>query len=387
MQIIHCDLDAFFASVEQRDHPAWRGMPVVVGGPPKSRGVVSTCSYEARKYGIHSAMPLTRAYRLCPHAVFVSPNYHKYVQASNQVFEILYTYTPLVEAVSIDEAYLNVAGCRQTSGTPEEIGYHIRKTVADKTGLTISVGIAANKFLAKMASEMAKPDGLRVLPTDEATLMLPEMPVQVLWGIGAKTTQKLNDRGYFSVGDLLTASPLMLRQILGSNTDNLLSLAHGIDPRTVEPDYDRKSISKETTFEVDQRDQEVIEQILLELSHQVASKLRHDHLKAETVQIKLRTPDFKTITRSQHCTSSVDSAMLLYEAVRGLYRKSGLAGHPLRLCGVGCHHLRPSEEAPPGLFAAPREKLEQVVDGLQQRFSEQKIGWAAMMLFKGSYYR
>ncbi len=331
MDILHCDLDAFYASVEQHEHPALIGKPVIVGGQPGSRGVVSTCSYEAREYGVRSAMPANQAYRLCPQAVFLPPDISKYIQASQQVFAILHRYSPLIEPLSIDEAFLDVSGCHRLFGSSVQIAKKIKKDILEETGLLISVGIAANKFLAKLATNLSKPNGLLEFGNEQIKEILPSLPVTSIWGIGIKTAQRLKQAGIYTISDLLSFPYGKLKLILGSNTDFYVQLCHGQDYRPVLSRSEQKSIGNEITFPQDLNDPKEIEQLLLELSCQVAYRIRHSSLIAHTVMIKMRTPDFKTFTRSQTLQQGVDADLTIYDIALNLYHKSGLAGKYLRL--------------------------------------------------------
>ncbi|MGB4302466.1 MAG: DNA polymerase IV, partial [Syntrophomonadaceae bacterium] len=296
MHILHCDLDAFFASVEQRDHPELKGKPVVIGAPPNSRGVVSTCSYEARQYGIRSAMPSSQAYRLCPQAVFLPPDMKRYQEESRKVFNILAEYTPVIEALSIDEAFLDLSGSHSIWGSSMAIGHHIRHRVKSELGLNISVGISTNKFLAKLATNLCKPDGIMEFTDQMVVDLLPTLSVDNLWGIGSVSAQRLNHSGIYTVQDLLDAPEQLITSLLGSNTGFILGLAKGIDNRPVTPYEETKSIGNEITFPKNVSDSLAIEQVLLRLSEKVAYRLRRAQLKSHTITVKLRTPDFHTLS-------------------------------------------------------------------------------------------
>ena len=299
--ILHVDLDAFFAAVEQRDRPELRGRPVVVGGAGGSdaRGVVSAASYEARRFGIHSAMPLRTAAALCPDAVFLPVDGARYVAASGEVMAILARFTPRVEPISIDEAFLDVAGSEALFGPPEAIAHAIKAAVRSEVGLTASVGVASTKLVAKIASDLQKPDGLVVVRAGAEATFLAPLPIRRLWGIGEKTRLALADFGVRTIGDLATIPPDALRRRFGEHGARLAERARGIDPSPVEPSQDAKSVSHEHTFDVDTSDREVIERTLLGLSEGVAARLRAAGLRAGVVAVKVRDSEFATHTRQR----------------------------------------------------------------------------------------
>jgi DNA polymerase-4 len=373
MHILHCDLDAFFASVEQRDRPELKGKPVVVGAPPNSRGVVSTCSYEARQYGIHSAMPSHQAYQLCPQAIFLPPDMKRYQEASRKVFNILADYTPVIEALSIDEAFLDLSGSHDIWGSSKEIGTQIRHRVSTELGLNISVGIGANKFLAKLATNLCKPDGIMEFTDDMTVNLLPTLSVDNLWGIGSVSTRRLNRSGIYTVQDLLDAPEELRNSLLGSSTEFILGLARGIDCRPVTPYEETKSIGNEITFRKDISDSQVIEQVLLELSEKVAHRLRMAGRKCHTVTIKLRTPDFRTSSRSKTCPAPVDDSHSIFDVAWMLYQQSGLQGKQLRLVGLTASRLQGSQYEQLNLFADSRPDINSVIDRLNQKYSSGTI--------------
>ncbi|KUG03690.1 dna polymerase iv [hydrocarbon metagenome] len=373
MNILHCDMDAFYASVEQRDHPALLGKPVIVGGRPGSRGVVSTCSYEAREYGVRSAMPVNQAYRLCPQAVFILPDIKKYIRVSQQIFTILSRYSPIIEPLSIDEAFLDVSGCHRLFGSSTHIAEMIKKDVWEEAGLLISVGIAANKFLAKLATNLSKPNGLLELGEDQIRQLLPSLPVTDIWGIGSKTAHRLKQAGIYNISDLLAFPRSNLKSILGSNTDFYIQLCKGQDARPVLSRSEQKSIGNEITFPQDLDDQEQIEQLLLELSCQVAYRIRHSSLIAHTVTIKMRTPNFQTFTRSQTLQQGVDADLTIYDIALNLYHKSALAGKCLRLLGLSCSKLIDRTVEQPVLFIDENDALDQIIDDMKSKFGIETI--------------
>ena len=297
--ILHVDLDAFFAAVEQRDNPNIRGKPVIVGGDPGARGVVSAASYEARRFGVHSAMPLRTAAALCPDGIFLPVNGAKYRTASRAVMAIMGRYTPRVEQVSIDEAFLDVAGSERLFGPPPAIAEAIKAAVRAEVGLTASVGVASTKLVAKIASDLRKPDGLVVVaPGDEAAFLAP-LPIARLWGVGAQTRAALAEYGVRTIGDLAALDPQLLVRRLGKHGATLVERARGVDPSPVTGDAEAKSVSHEHTFDVDTSDQDQIERTLLALAEGVAARLRAGGVRAATVQVKVRDSAFHTVTRQR----------------------------------------------------------------------------------------
>jgi len=301
MTILHVDMDAFFASVEQRDHPEWRGKPVIVGAGPHERGVVSTCSYEARKYGVHSAMPSRTAYALCPQGIYVTPRMKAYQAVSDQVFEILGHYSPFVEGVSVDEAFLDITGTVHLFGTPRALGERLRAEVREKCSLTCSVGLAPNRLLAKIASEEAKPNGLFEMPSspDEIARWLAPKPTKILWGVGKKTGEALAKYGYRTCGDLQSADMRFLERMLGKVlAERLVDESFGRDDTPIAWEGEaEKSVSREHTFLVDETDRAAVRAALVELVAEVARRFRRETRWACTAKLKLRDGTFNTITR------------------------------------------------------------------------------------------
>jgi DNA polymerase IV len=310
-RIIHIDMDAFYASVEQRDNPALRGRPVAVGGSPTSRGVVAAASYEARRFGVRSAMPMARAVRLCPELVIVRPDFAKYKAASEKVMEILHSATPLVEPLSLDEAYLDVTENLWGEPLAMNVARRIKDAIRQSLELTASAGVAPNKFLAKIASGWEKPDGLTVIAPERVESFLQKLPVEALWGVGPVTAKKLRAIGVTQVVHVRAIEFTLLEQTVGSLADWLAQLAHGIDERPVEPERERKSISSETTFSRDLTDPAEIEQELDALAAEVAASLERKGLVARTVTIKVRCADFTTVTRSHTAQGATRSAKSL----------------------------------------------------------------------------
>jgi DNA polymerase-4 len=337
--VLHVDMDAFYASVELRDRPALVGTPVVVAGGG-NRGVVLSATYEARRFGVHSAMPTSRARRLCPAATFLEPHHHEYSNVSKNVMAIFCSITPEVEPLSLDEAFLDVSGSTRRLGTPTEIGELIRTRVQDEQGITCSVGIASTKFVAKLSSGLCKPDGLLVVPVDEVIDFLHPLQIGALWGVGDKTEETLTRLGLRTVADLAHTPVSTLERALGPAAGrHLWELAWGRDERVVVPDAAEKSISRDRTFDVDVDDPEIIRRELLRLSQSVASQLRHSDLAARTVSVKIRFADFSTISRSRTLAHPTDIAHDVYSTAVALYEALGLDRARLRLVGVKAEGL------------------------------------------------
>lgn len=376
-------MDAFFAAVEQHDRPELRGLPVVIGSPPDKRGVVSTCSYEARKFGIHSAMPSRTAFQRCPKAVFLPPNMRRYHEVSEQIMEIFRRFTPLVEPLSCDEAFLDVTGARYLFGDGPEIARKIKAAVLEETGLTCSVGIAPNMFLAKIASDLNKPDGLTLVPTDEKNIaaFLAPLPVKRMWGAGKKTQAILEAHKIRTIGDLQTVDPKKLAGWVGENSAAFFrKLAFGLDDRDVETESEEKSISNENTFDEDLTDPGEIEAALLDLADKVGVRLRRAGFYAGTAQIKVRWKDFSTITRQRRLDPPCCDDITLRETALELLRKETLHS-PVRLIGFGVSNLRETADAPQlDLFASSakqtstkREQLSRAVDRIREKFGRKSI--------------
>ncbi len=384
-RIIHVDMDAFYAAIEQRDDPTLRGRPVVIGSPPNRRGVVSTASYEARVYGIHSAMPSRTAVKLCPHAVFLSGNLTKYANVSRQVMEILRSYTPIVEPISIDEAFLDVSTSMGTRYGPESLARSLKARIQDELSLTASVGVASNKVLAKLASDMEKPNGLTVVPDDpgEVLSLLAPLPVSRIWGVGKAAQDRLRRFGIETVGDAQHHDEGTLQQWLGKAFgSHLWRLCHGLDDRPVVTEHAAKSISNEHTFIEDSDDPAVVRQVLIRLTEQVAQRLRHSGKVALSGQIKLRFDDFKTITRQRSFGQGTATDHKLLECSLKLFDAQDI-GRPIRLIGFGVSGLRgPNEESQqqPELFALPdtpnqkkHKALDKAVDKIREKFGRDAL--------------
>ncbi|TPW70937.1 DNA polymerase IV [Schumannella sp. 10F1B-5-1] len=337
--VLHVDMDAFYASVELLQRPELRGKPVIVGHD-STRSVVTAATYEARRYGVNSAMPMSVALRLCPNAIVLEPHFELYSAASTAVMRILGDVTPMVEQLSIDEAFLDVSGALRLMGSPWQIGTAIRARVLRETQLVCSVGAGATKFVAKLASSRSKPDGLLVVPRDATLGFLHPQPVSALWGVGATTEEKITRLGIRSVGDLATTPVDTLRRAIGdAGAQRLHDLAWGRDPRAVTLEREEKSIGHETTFERNVSDRGELHRELLRLADGVGSRLRANGVTARTVVLKLRFGDFSTITRSRTLSDPTDVSRRIYEAARELYDQASQGGRPVRLIGVRAEQL------------------------------------------------
>jgi DNA polymerase-4 len=374
--MLHADLDAFFASVELLDRPELRGLPVIVGRN-SPRSVVTAATYEARRYGINSAMPMAVALRRCPHAVVVEPHRDRYEHWSAEFFEICRSITPLVEPIGIDEGFLDVAGAGRAVGTPREAAALLRSRVAEATGLVASVGVAGTKFVAKLASGRAKPDGLLVVPVAETIAFLRPLPVDALWGVGAKTRERLVARGIGTIGELADTPTPILRRVLGDAlAQRLVELANGIDERRISMERAEVSIGRETTFEEDVADRVELRRVLLRLADDVGGRLRRAGVGAKTISIKIRFGDFRTITRSRTLPETTDVTHAIHETALALLDAEGELA-PVRLIGVRAEQLGERETA---LWEddAWRE-AEQAVDQARDRFGRGAVRSARLL--------
>ena len=377
--ILHIDMDAFFASVEQRDHEEYRGKPVIIGGLGP-RGVVSTASYEARKFGVHSAMPMVTARRRCPDAIFLPGDHAKYSAVSRQIFSVLARFSPVIEQLSIDEGFLDLTGMERLMDSPRAYGEAIKRAVCEETGLTASVGVAPNKFLAKLASDMEKPDGLVVIRPEDAERVLAPLPVSRIFGVGKKTEARLSALGFKTIGQLAAADRSRLARALGDRmAAQLIALAHGLDDRPVEPTRAAQSIGREETFDEDIHSREEAERVLLSLSEEVGWRLRREGLAARTVTLKLRFAPFDTYTRQQTFPDPVSYDEDIFAAARALFRAfPSPPGAGIRLLGVSAGNL--STEGELSLFDdhEKKEKLYGAIDQLKSRFGENILTRAAL---------
>ena len=382
--ILHCDLDAFYASVEQRDHPEYRGKPVIVGGGPNERGVVSAASYEARKFGIHSAMPLVQAGKLCPQGIFVPGNGAAYEEASDAVMALFALRTPLVEPISLDEAFLDITGTAHLFGGAEKCGRDLKREVLEQVGLVLSVGLASNKLCAKVASDLRKPDGFVVVPRGGEAAFLAPLPLKRLWGVGPKTQQVLEDLGMRTIGDLAAADPALLEARLGEHGSTIRQRAQGVDEdREVlgEPAVP-KSIGHAHTFDRDTLDRAQLENTLLRLSEGVGRRLRKHALRGRTITLQLRVAPFETRTRQRTLTDPTSDDLTIYETARSLLREAlatdRQAGRvsPVRLVGVTASGLGGGEQL--DLFTGARvSRLNAAMDAVRSRFGDEALARAS----------
>lgn len=391
---MHVDMDAFFASVEQLDHPEYKGHPVIVGGL-SSRGVVATASYEARKFGVHSAMPISRAKKLCPQGIFVYPNMARYKEISHVIHKVMEEFTPLIEPLSLDEAFLDVTGITHKFTGPKALGRAIKARVFEETGLIISAGLAPNKFLAKLASDLDKPDGLVVIPYGKECESLANLPIKRIWGVGPSTERRLKHGGFLLIKDIQALSdekPLI--PYVGNQARRIWELARGIDERPVEPDRQIQSVGNEETYESDVEDPAVIDLELHYFANRVAKRLRKYGLMGHTVSIKVRYNDFKTVSRQKRLDSATDQERIIYDTSMLLWNKlmrerTGIPfvqAHtsvldvpvkPIRLLGVTVSGLSTEGIVQEDLFSIEadekEEKLSTVLDSLASKFGENAI--------------
>jgi DNA polymerase-4 len=371
--ILHVDMDAFYASVEQRDNPELAGKPVIVGGTG-GRGVVAAASYEVRRFGVHSAMPMREALKRCPHAICVRPRMQRYREVSRQVFEIFGEFTDLVEGLSLDEAYLDVTASRELLGSAESIARRIKDRITAATGLTASVGIAHNKLLAKIASDMGKPDGLTVIAPGDVAAVLDPMPVRRLHGIGNKTAARLEEQGIFTLGQLRLAPESVLWPLFRRDTRRVRERAAGIDDRPVVVDAAEQQVSSEETFEADIRDHEQLLAALARLAERTATRLRARQLKAAQVSVKIRRRDFATFTRQRTFSPATQETRLIAQVaadlLRGWFEEQPRVA--VRLLGVGVAKLAPAQQL--DLFAgrdgAAAGRLDTTVDRIREKFGD-----------------
>ena len=360
--IVHIDMDAFFASVEQLDNPELRGRPVIVGGNPfKGRSVVSSASYEARKYGVHAAMPIRRAYKLCPHAVFIRPRFARYEQVSRQIMEILLRFSPLVEPASIDEAYIDLTGTERLFGDPAETALRIKREIKERTGLTASVGVAPNKMVAKIASDKDKPDGFCVVKPNEVKDFLAPLPVTAIPGVGDVLASKLKKLGIETIGDVQKFPREVFKSVFGRGGEELYDMCMGIDNRPVEPPKERKQLSFERTFEKDIKDRKILRQKLLLIADHIAERLSKRELVARTVTLKVRFHDFSMITRSQTLNLPTRSHEIISETAEKLLDK--VPRVPIRLLGISVSNLSPLAGRPAEIFV-DTQRAEKLIDAL-----------------------
>ena len=376
-------MDAFYAAVEQRDNPSLRGLPVIVAGKAEKRGVVSAASYEARVFGVHSAMPTSQAQRLCPEGIFLPVRMDRYHEVSEQILALLTEFTPLVESLSLDESYLDVTGSEKLFGPPLKIAQEIKRRIYETTGLTASAGIAPNKFLAKIASDFKKPDGLVEIKPGEVEEFLQELPISKLGGVGKSTAEVLQSLGIFKVGQLANYPPALIEKKLGNFGLELVALSRGQDDRPVTPPAEPKSISQEKTFTPDLHHLAGMKKALLEQSERVGWELRKQRLKGSTVQLKVRYPDFILVTRRATLPSPTDQGMVIYQTAIKLLDKTEALKKRARLLGVGVSNLRrPDAPEKLSLFHSQPKKGERstaAVDRIWEKFGPHAIQRASLL--------
>jgi len=373
--VIHIDMDAFFASVEQLDNPELKGKPVIVGGSVQQRGVVAAASYEARKYGVHSAMPMSKAVKLCPDAVILPVRMKRYAEISRQIHKIFSNYTPEIEPISLDEAFLDVTGSINLFGSSEKIGIEIKNKIKEQLNLTASVGIAPNKFLAKLGSDLEKPDGFVVITEENKQAILDPLPVSEIWGIGKVTTKELQSKGIHTVKQLRLTHTKILNSIFGNCSQEIINLAQGIDDRPVESERETKSISAEETFPEDIGDKDILLNILHNQVDEVSQRLRADRLECKTITLKLRYGDFKTITRSSTFNNPTNiTQKLLHESNKVFSNWYKQSADKLRLLGFGVSSLSVEGSGQQLLFEDKEEKkhkeLDQTIDKIKNKYGD-----------------
>jgi len=379
--IVHVDMDAFFAAVEQRDDPSLQGKPVIVGADPKGgkgRGVVAACSYEARKFGIHSALPISVAFRKCPYGIYLSPHRYKYEHESKKIFQILGRFTPDIEPISIDEAFLDISNSYKLFGTPRETCLKIKETIKSETKLTASVGMAPNKMTAKIASDLEKPDGLVIVSQKNLLDFLHPLPVEKLWGVGKRTKQMLRDFGILTIGDLANQNRASFAKRFGKAGEHVWKLANGIDERDVERCREVKSIGHEYTFDEDEKNEQVMTDTLMDLCEMVSRRMRKSGLKGKTIHLKLRFSDFKTYTRAVSVKAATNYVEDIYRLSADKLKEFDLKGKAVRLIGVQVSNLNDSMEQYSLFEKEPeqegkKEKLHQAVDLIKDKFGEKAI--------------
>ena len=379
------DMDAFYASVEQLDDPKLKGRPVIVGADPKGgrgRGVVAACSYEARKFGVHSALPISQAWNLCPQGAYVRVRMDRYVEVSAQVMEVMRRFTNLVEPLSIDEAFLDVSGSTALFGTSLQMARAIKKQIREATGLCASIGGAPNKFVAKIASDLKKPDGLVIVERDAVEDFLRDLPISRLWGVGPKTEERLHDVGIRTIGDLRARPETELVRMLGSSGEHLHHLAYGRDDRPVIPDWEARSVSNETTFEADTMDRALLLRTLRSLAESVGRRLRNEDQRARVITLKLRYEGFETHTKQTSVSRPTHSDDDIVRIATMLFEQFPL-DRKVRLIGVGSSHLTRSGDNPTqlDLFAEPekRDNLDRTVDAIRSKFGNASLRRASQL--------
>jgi len=385
--ILHLDMDAFYAAVEQLDHPAYRGRPVVVGADPKGgtgRGVVATCSYEARKFGIHSAMPISQAYRRCPGAVYVFPRFPRYREISQQVMKILQEYSPQLLQISIDEAFIEITQTANSHGGAKALAEKLKARVKNETGLTASVGVAPNMFVAKVASDLQKPDGLTICEAGQEKIFLAPLPIKKLWGVGPKTEAQLQKLGFTTIGHVAQSSQKMLAEKLGKWGAHLWELANGIDERPVEDWGPRKSISQEHTYDQDVADVKIIEGTIWKITENLSADMRRLDLKGRVLTLKVRLEGFETFTRQRKLPEYLHDAETMRAMALELFRKFDRKGKKVRLIGVGMSHLNNTDSEQLSLFQSDdgqqrRDRVADLLETIRDKYGEEAATRASLL--------
>lgn len=384
--VLHLDMDAFFAAVEQLDHPAYRGKPVVVGADPKGgsgRGVVSTCSYEARQFGIHSAMPISQAYRRCPQAIFVFPHFPRYTEISRQVMRILQEYSPQLLQISIDEAFLDITQTANFHGGAKALAEKIKARIKNEIGLTASVGIAPNMFIAKVASDLQKPEGLTICEAGQEKIFLAPLPVKKLWGVGPKTEAHLQKMGFSTIGQLAQCPQKLLAEKLGKWGAHLWELANGIDERPVEDWGPRKSISQEHTYDQDVAEAKIVEQTIWKIADGLSADMRHADLKGQVLTLKIRLEGFETFTRQRKLPEHTNDAETMRQLALEIFRNFDRRGKKVRLIGLGMSHLNNVGGEQLSLFQTAeqtrRDKVSSLLDAVRAKFGEEAVTRASLL--------
>lgn len=386
--ILHVDMDAFYASIEQRDDPRLQGRPVVVGGSANGRGVVCAASYEARKFGIHSAMPAARARRLCPRAVFIPPRMEHYANVSSEIRDIFHQFTPLVEPLSLDEAFLDVTGSETLFGSSVEIGRRVQETIHKETKLAASVGVAPNKFLAKIASDLEKPQGFVVVDPNNIHGFLHPLPISRLWGVGRVTEQAFQRLGVRTIGDLSRYPLKALQEQFGQHGEHLHQLALGIDLRHVEPARKAKSVSHETTFPHDIQDPEILRAWTIELADQVSWRLRQQQIEGRTIQVKMRFANFDTITRSQQTVTPTNVTSEIQRIGLEILSRIELK-QPVRLLGLGVSSFDDSSQRQKSLFdeedRGNQQRVDAAADQIRKKYGHQSLTRGSNILHQAQH--
>ncbi|MCI0695843.1 DNA polymerase IV [candidate division KSB1 bacterium] len=384
--VLHLDMDAFYAAVEQLDHPEYRGKPVVVGADPKAgrgRGVVSTASYEARKYGIHSAMPISQAYRRCPQAIFVFPRFERYTAISRQVMNILRDFSPQLAQISIDEAFIEITQTANFHGGAKSLAEKLKARIKNETGLTASVGVAPNMFIAKVASDLQKPDGLTICEAGREKAFLAPLPIKKLWGVGPKTEAHLQKMGFSTIGQLAQCSQKMLAERLGKWGAHLWELANGIDDRPVEDWGPRKSISQEHTYDQDIADPQIVEQTIWRIADGLSADMRQADLKGQVLTLKIRLEGFETFTRQRKLPEFTNDAATMRQLALEIFRKFDRQGKKVRLIGLGMSHLNNVGGEQLSLFQTEeqtrRDKVSNLLDTLRAKHGEEAATRASLL--------